>query len=582
MTINMGFHRKFRSLSTLTFFAKTRISVLLLGGVALGMGACGFQEAIPLQNDPSTPTPRVEVGPDASFSDTLEQDDTRALDDNGCAPGFSGSDCSFCTWETAGKACHPGSPRDLIDLEAIKALTLEELKWTITETQHQDGVTVVVGDWSGGIFEAYDPAGNPVDKELRERAAIYIPDGYPETPHSSLGFVAATHHSNDVLSGTGASMARYFGIPVLFHGEYNNWRDIGYPSREEINKATGVHLRRENLCEPSDFVRGNFKYALARTDMRAITLLQRLAEEHGGQVDKVALRGFSKEGSAMWRAALVDDRIEVGVPGGSQKQDPDSATEFVLATFGCEGDNEWSEKAKAAAEGRHWSNHTPAGAYSRNRSLMENKDLFYPRFFLIDGDVGMWNMHDGANGMPTGVESSFLDALVERPWRYIRKAREDRSWLDGDVAHTVPQTAKHQVPLLAAEILVEGPGSEEWLYPNILAESAEINGNQMVVTAQATDNTEFARVWWTWSADRIFLEPTQAKWEPVEMAFDGESWVSPTFDVPPNTVIAWYAEVGNMLRIDRAEHPRIHSAPIRLERQTEALSCTLPPTLFCE
>ena len=64
---------------------------------------------------------------------------------------------------------------------------------------------------------------------------------------------------------------------------------------------------------------------------------------------------------------------------------------------------------------------------------------------LIDGDVCMSDMHDGAHGMQAGDESTFLDSLAGRPWRYVRKAtlQQGADGEDGDVTST---TAVPRVP----------------------------------------------------------------------------------------------------------------------------------------
>ncbi len=60
------------------------------------------------------------------------------------------------------------------------------------------------------------------------------------------------------------------------------WRGVAGPWSD---------LAANNFCEPDDYTRGYYHCSIAQSDMRAITLLQRLAEESGGQVDEVALRG---------------------------------------------------------------------------------------------------------------------------------------------------------------------------------------------------------------------------------------------------------------------------------------------------
>jgi hypothetical protein len=496
-----------------------------------------------------------------------------------CPPGFSGSDCQFCTWTSAGAACQPGSPRDLVDLPAIKAMTLQDLGWTPTDTRSADGVTVVLGDWAGGVLQTYDPAGNPVDVPLREAAALYVPDGYPATANPNLGLVYAAHYPENLGSVVAANIARRFGMPVLYHGEYPNWRQAGYLDRKSINQATGLNLRRANPCQPTDFVRGNFPLTLAHTDMLAITLLQRLAAARGGAVQRVALRGFSKEGEGAWLAFLIDERIEVGIPGGAHSEDSVATGLFREAVYGCAPGTPHQEDIQSGVNGREWRLNTPAGAASMNLlSISTNVHLLHPRVLLIDGDVGMYNMHDGFNGEPAGDETGFLDSFAVRPWRYVRKATVEpgADGEDGDVTSTTA------VPMLGAELLVAGPGSEATLYPNILETSAVLDGDSFVVTATSTAIAEVARVWWTWSEDMVFDDVEQEPWKSVAMTASGAAtWTSPPIPVPPGTVIGWYAEVGNSITIGGREYRRNHAAPIRFLRATAAQHCEPVPITGC-
>ena len=497
-----------------------------------------------------------------------------------CPPGFSGPDCSFCTWNSAGAACQARSPRDLIDLAAIKNLTLAELGWTPKSTVKVNGVTIYTGDWSGGVFPTYDKQDKPVDLTLREAAALYVPDGYPATAHPDLGFVYAAHYPANLDSATAVTLARYFGMPVLYHGEYPNWRDAGYTDRNEILSASFPILMRANPCLPSDLVRGYFPLALAKTDMRAITLLQRLAERLGGNVKKVALDGFSKEGQGAWLAFQMDDRIEVGIPGGAPMEDRLAWQQFLVAATGCEAGASFLN-IQALEDLSFWQKTTPSGAAYLNLYSVGsgNLPLLYPRMLLINGDVGMYNMHDGSYGMGPGGETAFLDSLAGRSWRYVRKATVEPG-AGGEDGDTTSTTA---VPILGAELLVSGPGSERTLYPDILSANANLTGNSLVVTATASSVTQSARVWWTWSTDRVFTEETQEPWKSVSMTTTGGGvWTSPAIAVPAGTVIAWYAEVGNSVTVGAASYGRNHAAPIRFLRPTPDRQCTPTPVTYCD
>jgi hypothetical protein len=331
-----------------------------------------------------------------------------------------------------------------------------------------------------------------------------------------------------------------------------------------------------NRCAPVDFVRGSFHLALAKTDMRAITLLQRLAEKGGGAVDKVALRGFSKEGKAAWLAFTADDRIEVGVPGGSPTGDPVEWGAHMIAAYGC-GATE--HDMQGMANGQVWRTVSPGGiALTEFSAAVLNLDLLYPRMLLIDGDVGMYNMHDGIYQLGTGGDTGFLDRLTVRPWRYVRKAtaEEGAGGEDGD------KTSTTAVPLLGAELLVSGPGSEATRFPDITEASATMTGDSFVVTATTSAIATTARVWWTWSTDRVFDDMSQEPWSSVAMTTSGNgAWTSPAIDVPAGTVIAWYAEAGNSVTVGDKTIYRNHAAPIRMLRPGADKVCA-PESLTCE
>lgn len=338
------------------------------------------------------------------------------------------------------------------------------------------------------------------------------------------------------------------------------------------------HIRRSNPCAPVDLVRGNFPLALARTDMMAITLLQRLVELGGGTVEKVALRGFSKEGQGAWLAFLLDDRIEVGIPGGYHLQDNDHFQRFWEAALGCEAGSPAQQRIQAMVNMFEWRHTTPAGAAYLNRlGIVENQARNYPRVFLIDGDVGMYDMHDGSNGMSAGDETAFLDSL-RKPWRYVRKPtyEDGADGEDGDVTSTTA------VPALGAELLVSGPGSEAALYPDILQATAALTGDRFVITARATSITQAARVWWTWSTDAVFNDEAQEPWKSVPMtATGGGTWTSPPIAAPAGTVIGWYAEVENSTTVGGTVFTRTHAAPIRFLRLPDPKSCAAAPVQNC-
>jgi hypothetical protein len=372
-----------------------------------------------------------------------------------------------------------------------------------------------------------------------------------------------------VESTDSETIALYFRIPVLNHGEKeDDWDRLGFVGRNELIEATFQNAMKVNPCELVSITRGNFAYILARTNIMAITLLQRLVEAEGGTVDRVALRGGSKEGFACWMASAVDDRIEVAGPGGFQMEDMHYGLQAYEDNWGCEGQGMGGVDVVALLTFLDWMNNTPAGAAAlRIFSVEEFKGLLYPRFFLITGDVTLAGMHDG-NYYPLGCETPFLYGFTEEPWRYDRIpnfVRDDNTWLK---------------PLLV-ENLLEGPGSEGVLYPKVLTATLEVEGDRIRAVAHASQPAEFMRLWWSYSEDRVWNEKGNAPWGVVEMQPDAGGWQSPWVDIPPHMVIGWYVEAENRVTMGGYMISRYDGSPVEFIRLTDPLMCEITPPVWC-
>jgi len=491
-----------------------------------------------------------------------------------CDPGHAGDDCSECTWAGPGEPCEPDSPRDLFDMAALKTLGLDALGWTEeTETTSPEGVTVLVGSWSGGILDGFDARGTRRQIDLREKAALYLPPGFPSTPHPGMGFVQAAHLSNSVESEEGVFLALHFGIPVLFHGEKpDDWARLGFSGRNELVEVTFQNMMNVNPCELVSITRGNFVYILARTNILAITLLGRLVEQRGGTIEHVALRGGSKEGFASWITSAVDDRVEVAGPGGYQMEDLVFGLQAFEDNWGCEGQDPGWASVEELLTFKDWLTRTPAGSAAQKIFSVEAfKDLLYPRLFLIAGDVTHSGMHDG-NYFPLGVETPFLKRFTGKPFRYDRRP---------DFTREEEQVRQARLKALLAESFLEGGGSEAAYFPKILGASLGVSGGRIRALAQTTDSAESVRLWWCWSEDRVWNEPGNAPWVSVEMSRDGAGWVSPWVDVPAGMVIGWYVETENRVAMGPVEFARYDTSPVEFIRLTDPLSCTFEPPAWC-
>lgn len=507
----------------------------------------------------------------------------------GMAAVLSSGASSGGTTEFAPASGEVTSPRDLFDIDELKSLTLDDLQWTlISERVLTSGVTETIGSWSGGVWHTFDITGTARTITLSEQAAICWPPGYPHTPNSQAGFgyVFAVHEATRLpdLADVGEQLALAFGIPVLYHGEEAvDWESLGYGSRGDLVDATVLNLFRLNRCAPVDLIRGNFGWALARTNIRAITLLQRLAEERGGSVTRVALQGGSKEGFATWLASAVDDRIEVDASGGYQREDLRSSLPVYATDWGCE--------SPPAAEGvsvanmlilLDWITRTPAGwAAERAFSVGRFQHDLYPRFVLISGDVTRYGMHD-SHHYALGMETYFLDHFTAVPWRYVRFHDPDQKG-----------TQKLLRVLLLEQLVHDEPGYLDQVYPKVTAdwvETDEANGRRFRVFATVTPEPEEVRLWWSHSDDRVWNDEENAPWTQVTMTQStGHAWVSDWVNlqqmgVGDNEEIAYYVEAVNHLHLSypyTATIPRRDASPVRFLWRLPENSCPISPPSWC-
>lgn len=99
--------------------------------------------------------------------------------------------------------------------------------------------------------------GNKKTIDLNYVAAVYIPDGWPKPEDPKLAFVAAVHYEANLLQLTAAQIAKFFRIPVLYHGELpKDWKGLGFEARSEIYAVGPGNVSRHNPCEPLDIKRG--------------------------------------------------------------------------------------------------------------------------------------------------------------------------------------------------------------------------------------------------------------------------------------------------------------------------------------
>lgn len=425
-------------------------------------------------------------------------------------------------------------PAELYDIESIKNMTLSDLEYEETERDTiGDEVVVILGDWSNGEWDTFDRAGNPRTITLHQRAALYLPIGVPCT--TEVGLIKAAHESNRVESEDIAEVASLLGIPILAHGEYSvDWDTLGYRNRNLLLAASLENIVRLNRIYPVDFITGNYFWVLPHTDMCAVTLLQRLAEQEGWIVERVGLEGGSKEGYACWIASAVDDRIETACPGGYQFED------FVYGFRCYETDWNWENYGKLGPimgdlrAFYNWLISTPAGEAAEGYFSVEKfKEDLYPRVFCINGDVTLYGMHD-ADYYPLGAESPFLEGFTEKSWRYDRRPNERGG----------QGSRQKRFLYLTGAALFKSDEEIEELFPKV--RGVEVHATErrrFSVQAYVSGNPDSVRLWWSHSETRRWNEEGQAPWVSAPMENRaGESYFSEWQQAPEAEEIAYYVE----------------------------------------
>jgi len=483
-----------------------------------------------------------------------------------------------------GPAIPPG-PSRLISWADIDALSLADLGWNEQSRQVlATGTTMIVGDFSGGPFATLNANGNPhtVSGGLHEAAAIFLPSSFPalSSAASGRGVVLAQHVANlGFLHPADLEMiVEQLGVPILTHGEYDvDWLELGYSGRADMIDATFRSLMATNPCTANDLAFGNFGIKLAEVNMRAITLLSRIVEVESGGVaattNQVALRGGSKEGAACWYASGADPRISKAACGGYHLEDL-QALESYETDWACQGTGPGGGDTSGLISLWHWLNETPAGQDTvAMMSVPEFASVLYPDFFLILGDVGMWNMHDGRK-YPIGSETAFLGSLT-RPWRYDRKPN--------DLREADPVRQLRIVYLLAERLLRPATAPEN--FPKVTSAEIQSNTQGVRVTALVAPVADSVRLWWNHSSSRDYTAQSQSDWQSVAMTLqpDGTYVVSMPSLPPAGQELAWYVEAEVAFMVGVKTLHRRDAAPVRFLFRNPAQSCSglVVPT-FCQ
>ncbi|HEB60474.1 MAG TPA: hypothetical protein ENJ06_01475 [Phycisphaeraceae bacterium] len=448
----------------------------------------------------------------------------------------------------------PLSPRDVpfYEVDNIKNLTLTDMHWQQVAELDEDGVTVIAGYFDALDWNTYDVSFDPVTLPWLQRGILFLPPGYPQGLKAGAANKAVLYNSHDVDPGSerfyytwGVELARAFNIPVLLHG----WDPAltlpaGYNSVHEMQFPLVDHFLDSGFCRWGDVpldgsygVNGNI---LVKGDMVAITLLQRLAEQKGGNVTRVGSLGISKEGGSHWILAAIDDRVEVVAPGGDYAQNMHALDEAYFREWGSR-DHSGSPPDLNIARITHrldsWACSTEMGRIlNRINNPAQFSNDIYARYVLINGDVTLQSMHDRA--FPLGAEQVFLDGFESVPWSYVRIPDGSGVLLDDNMS----ERAYSLLPMVADKLINDAN------YPSVINVQYEVSPDhrfRVIAELADSDLPELTvSLWAATSTTRWWTQVVQGEWiESAMTRMSGNTWVSDwSVQVPADQAAAFLVE----------------------------------------
>lgn len=178
-----------------------------------------------------------------------------------------------CAPVTAADEAMPSSPRDLHDIDAICAMSLDELRWTETaRTVLPNGVTRIEGTFSSGPFkglkfEDYDAGRYTTFTEINPRypMVMFVPAGYPNVAGNGyLGAISTQGQQDEPLQAMAQRVAERTGLPMITHGcPTELWTSLGYKNITHLASSSRYWLYR--IDSPSlDTLQCNLHAVLAR------------------------------------------------------------------------------------------------------------------------------------------------------------------------------------------------------------------------------------------------------------------------------------------------------------------------------
>jgi hypothetical protein len=488
------------------------------------------------------------------------------------------------TIENCPKDCFtPGiSIRDLLNWDAMHDWTLEQLDWK--ENQRMtlpSGVTVIQGTWNAGPFTTFNAERNVQTIHLEEAATLYLPPNLSDSA-AIPGIVQGVHVEGHVSrkSSLAKSLAKHMHVAVIRHGGMaKNYESLGFSGRQPL---AGNMLKYAQVLNRNGFVdpiTANFGLFLAKVNVLALTLLDRILEEEGSDLGDAAITGGSKEGYAAWIVSAVDARIHISMPGNFQLHDFITGFEAYEKNSGCgeaETDALYRSCVTTGAGGlnirqltefKNWLVHTTSGQlYNDLFSPSSFVDLLYPNDILLYGDAGICGMHDGDNYTP-GAETPFLESFTQREWRYDRR----------NVDHTEDGIQQRLVNLAWA--LTHDASISH--IPKVQWASASVNGSSFSITAHIAPTPNAVKLWYSYSEDREFDDPDNRAWASLPMSFNDGHWYSEWIACPPGSQLGWYVEAEDEIVIKKNRIVLRDASPVKFLFDLPPLQCDMP-VCYCE
>ena len=248
-------------------------------------------------------------------------------------------------------------PWTLLNASLLASLSLSDVSYVTTFQTN----TVVRGSFDAGPFSTLNAHNLPqtVPSTMVE-TALFLPSGTWNAGGFGMVIAASLGSSPDAPSESMLQdLASELNLPILAA-----WFNVSLPRAfgyKGMNGISAVTLRAMPFHTPchltniQDLRWGNFNILLAKKQMIAITVLQRLVEQHGGDsndnnpnanagggqeqqptVSSVALSGSSKDGGAAWAAAVSDPRIRVAAAMHDQAQNLSAYLDGIESSWGCQ------------------------------------------------------------------------------------------------------------------------------------------------------------------------------------------------------------------------------------------------------